>query len=96
MQAMTQQLQERNSGLTGFGALVYELMARRGMSKQVELLFLLRQHGHDTKPQNLSVWLRGTQPPLWFVQTLEEGLRLNEEEANKLRYSFVHQSKRGA
>ena len=87
---------EGSGKLSGFGSFVYELMARRGMSKQVELLWIMRQHGRETKPQNLSVWLRGTQPPLWFVQVLEEGLKLTPPEKAELHERYIWESKRGA
>ncbi len=90
---------EGESGMSGFGYYVFELMARRQMGKQSELAFRLRasEDGYDIKaPQNLSNWLRGTQPPLEFVKALVRVLELTPEEENTLYRKYVQESRRSA
>lgn len=84
---------KEDKSMSGFGFCVIELMAKRRMSQQKELLLALRGVGYTTKAQNLSNWLHGTRPPREFVQAVVKALNLSREEEAELYRKYVWESK---
>jgi hypothetical protein len=86
-----------DSGLSGFGTFVYELLWRhRGIIKvQQKALhqLLTEEAGFDTSKQNVSNWLRGTQPSTEFMQALFKIFDLSDQEERELYRKFIWESR---
>lgn len=80
--------------MSGFGYYVHELMSSRRITRQKGLARLLKSRtGFEVRPQNLSNWFHGTQPPTEYLQALITGLELTEEEKTKLYRKYVEESR---
>lgn len=78
--------------ISGLGAYVLALMAKRRMNQQRELLHRLQRVHFYPRQQNLSNWFHGTQPPLGYIQAVVTGLELDWEEECMLYKKFVWES----
>lgn len=80
----------RSGRLTEFGAVVMELMSRRGITQWAALSALLKENNHDFKPARISNWIYGRHPVnRAFGRALNEVLRLNDGERRKLADAFL-------
>lgn len=79
---------------SGFGYYVHELMSQRRITQQKELARLLRNKANfQTRPQNLSNWFHGTQPPPDYLRALVKALDLTDEEKTELYRKYVEESR---
>lgn len=80
--------------MSGFGYYVHRLMSSRRITRQKQLAQRLKSRANfDVRPQNLSNWFHGTQPPTEYLQALIIALELTEEEKTELYRKYVEESR---
>lgn len=80
--------------MSGFGYYVHKLMSSRRITRQKQLAQRLKKRADfDVRPQNLSNWFHGTQPPTEYLQALIIALSLTEQEKAELYRKYVEESR---
>jgi hypothetical protein len=78
------------SELSRFGAVVYEIMVRRGVTEITQLCRILNGAGHEYKRGRVSNWLHGRNPAdIEFPRHLAEVFKLTAEERDELAVAFT-------
>lgn len=83
--------------MSGFGYYVHKLMSSRRITRQKQLIQRLKNRADfHVRPQNLSNWFHGTQPPTEYLQALIITLELTQEEKTELYRKYVEESRLGS
>jgi hypothetical protein len=76
--------------LSRFGAVVYGIMVKRGVTEITQLCRVLNGAGYEYKRGRVSNWLHGRNPAdIEFPRHLADVFKLTEEERDELAVAFT-------
>lgn len=85
-----EELGGRNSSITLFGAVLLELMAKRGLRRWTDLSAELARVGYEFKPPRISNWAYGRHAvDKDFGKAVSDALLLDDDEKTQLAMAFL-------